>query len=229
MNDLQLDPRAQKLSTAVKVGGVGLVAVAASGAVIVAGASVAVASVAAVAGLFCINFLVPVAARTVAVWKQKSLTAIAETFSEETIRDDERAEQDRVNQLQNDFIKAKANLMNAQDELREVLKDATGEAADDINKQIKLLQEVIDEGEATIEQRVADLAELRKQNKMYIAFHRAGKAITDAQGAQRNAEQIQAIETARNAIKTRMRSAMAGQKIAQINAQHKPKSTINVL
>jgi hypothetical protein len=222
MNSLELDPRAQKVQTIAKAGGVAVVAVAAAGVVTIAGASLAVAGVVGLVGLTVVNFLVPVAARSIAIAKQKSLTAIAETFSEETIREDERQEEERVNELQNQYVTARANIENAQDELRSQLSDATPEEKELLNSQISALQEVIDDAEKTIEQRVEDLSELKRQNKLYVALHRAGKAMSNAQGSKRNAEEMQRIETARAAIKTRMRAAMAGQKMAQISSGMKP-------
>lgn len=229
MSDLQLDPRALKVQNVVKYTGVGLVAVAASGFVVVTGASVVVAGLTAIAGLFTVNFAVPLAARTIAVWKQKSLTAIAETFSEETIREDERQEDIRVSQLQSEYITAAANIQNAQDELRNQLASATDEEKELLNSQIQALQDVVNDAEKTIEQRIEDLAELKRTNKLYIALHRASKAMGSAQSSKRDAEQMQRLETARAAIKTRMRSAMAGQKIAQLNQGNKLQNSSNIL
>jgi len=218
-----------KVQTVAKAAGVGIVAVAASAAVIVTGASVVVAGTAAIAGLFMVNFLVPLAARSIAVWKQKGLTAIAETFSEETIREDERQEDERVRQLQDEYVTAAANIQNAQDELRNQLASATDEEKVLLNSQIQALQEVVDDAENTIEQRIEDLAELKRTNKLYIALHRAGKAMGSAQSSKRDAEQMQRLETARAAIKTRMRSAMAGQKIAQLNQGNKLQNSSKIL
>lgn len=224
MSDIQLDPRAMKVQTVAKYTGVALVAVAASGAIIVAGASVVTASVVGIAALFMVNFAVPIAARSIAVWKQKGLTTIAEVFSEETIREDERLEGERIRVQESEYKTARAEIEGAQEALRAELEDARPEEKEILSGQITALQEVIDGAYIRLMSKKEDFVELKRLNKMYIALHRAGTAMTNSQGAERDSQQIQNLETSRNAIKARMRSAMAGQTIANMNAQLKPKS-----
>lgn len=218
MTGVELDPKAQKIQTIAKVGGTAVVAVAAAGVVTVAGASLAVAGTVALVGLAMVNFVVPVGARAIAIYKQKTLTAIAETFSEETIREDERREGDRIELLEEQYVTSRAELEGAQDELRKQLKDATPEEAAMLNAQIESLQSIIESAEDTLKARKEDYQELVRVNKMYIALNRSAAAMQKAQGADRNSEEMQRITTARAAIKNKMRAAMAGKTIEQMNS-----------
>lgn len=227
---LILDPRAKKVQTVAKAAGVGLVAVAASGAIIVTGASVIVASVVGVAALFMINFVVPVAARSIALYRQKTLTALTEAFSEETIREDEEKEGERIRTLEQQYVTSRSELEGAQEELEKQIKDSTAEEKEMLKAQIASLQDVIDTAEETLKTRKEDFKELQRVNKLYIALHRSASAMEKAQGAERNTDEIQRVEIARNSIKTKMRAAMAGQKIEQMNtAMKKPQAVLDVV
>lgn len=227
---LILDPRAKKVQNIAKAAGVGLVAVAASGAIIVTGASVIVASVVGVAALFMINFVVPVASRSIALYRQKTLTALTEAFSEETIREDEEKEGERIRTLEQQYVTSRSELEGAQEELEKQIKDSTTEEKDMLKDQIASLQDVIDTAESTLKTRKEDFKELQRVNKLYIALHRSASAMEKAQGAERNTDEIQRIEIARNSIKTKMRAAMAGQKIEQMNtAMKKPQAILDVV
>ena len=93
MSDEQTtDPRFTKIQTYTKTAGTIVVVGAASLAVIAVGTSIIMASVIAVAALIMVNLVVPVTARSVALWRVKTLTKLTETFSEETIREDEQKE-----------------------------------------------------------------------------------------------------------------------------------------
>lgn len=164
-----------------------------------------------------VNF-VPVGARYIALKKQQALTALAETFSEETIREDERLEGGRVTEQQNLFKTQSAEFGNVVDELRENLANSTLDEQNLINEQIYELHRILLEAENAVKQKVEDLVELKRVNKLYISLNRAAKVMKSSQDLARNAEQIQRIETARNAIKTRMREAVAGQKLEAMNA-----------
>jgi hypothetical protein len=224
MSDLQLDPRALKVQNVVKYTGVGLVAVATSGFVVVTGASVVVAGLTAIAGIAMVN-LVPVVARSLALWKQKSLTALTEAFSEETIREDEGKEAERVRLLESQYITSRSELEGAQEELRKQLKGATPDEESMLQAQIDAMEQVIIGAQETLKTRKEDFIELQRVNKLYIALHRSAAAMEKVQGAERNVEEIQRIETARNSIKTRMRAAMAGKTIEQMDmANRKPLS-----
>lgn len=224
MTNLTLDPRAAKVQVIAKTAGVGLVAVAASAAVIVAGASIAVAGTAALVGLFMVNYLVPVGARSIALWKQKSLTVLAETFSEETLREDERKESDRIKMLETQYVEARAEIEGAQDELKKQLKESTKEEGEMINAQIGSLQSIINNAEEMLKTRKSDFVELTRLNKLYIALHRGAAAMEKAQGSERTSQQMQDIQTARDAIKNKMRAAMAGKTIDAMNLAIKPKA-----
>lgn len=153
---LTLDPRAQKVQNVAKAVGTGAVVVAASGAIIVTGASVIVASIVGVAALFMVNFVVPVAARSIALYRQKTLTALTEAFSEETIREDESKESDRIRTLENQYVTSRSELEGAQEELEKQIKDSTPEEKEMLKSQIDSLQEVIDTAEVTLKQRKED-------------------------------------------------------------------------
>lgn len=214
---LTLDPRAQKLQTTVKVVGTGAVAIIASTAVIATGASLVVASVIGIVGLFMVNFAVPVAARSIALWRQNMITKMTEAFSEETIREDEEKEGERIKTLETQYVTSRSELEGAQEELEKQMKDSNSDEKGLIKDQIASLQEVIDNAEDTLKTRKGDFKELQRVNKLYIALHRSAKAMETAQGAERNTAEIQRIETARNSIKTKMREAMAGKTIEKMN------------
>ena len=62
-------------------------------------------------------------------------------------------------------------------------------------------------------QQLGDLVELNRVNRLLITFDRSARAMGKAQGAERNPEEQQRLVTARTAIKTRMRTAIAGQQV----------------
>lgn len=228
MSNLQLDPRALKVQNVAKYAGVGLVAVVASGAVIVTGGAVFVAGLAAIAGIAMVNF-VPVAARALALYKQKSMTALTETFSAETIREDEMKEDERIRVLEQQYVASRAALEGAIEDLSRQLKEALEVEKEMIQSQIESMQEVIINAEDTLKTRKKDFIELQRVNKLYISLHAAASAMETAQGAVRNTEEIQRIETARNSIKTRMRAAMAGKTIEQMDTANKKPLSYDLL
>jgi hypothetical protein len=176
------------------------------------------------AGIAMVN-LVPVVARSLALWKQKSLTALTEAFSEETIREDEGKEAERVRLLESQYITSRSELEGAQEELRKQLKGASPDEEGMLQAQIDAMEQVIIGAQETLKTRKEDFIELQRVNKLYIALHRSAAAMEKVQGAERNVEEIQRIETARNSIKTRMRAAMAGKTVEQMDmASRKPLS-----
>lgn len=207
-----LDPRVKGFEKKVKVIGVALVTVAAAAVVAITGGAVIVASLAVIGALVLVN-VVPVVARRMAIWKQSKLTQIAEEFSEETIREDERHEAGRVEEAETSFKTMKSELEGAIEELRGQLKGASTDEQDVINNQIKTMEGLITEQAEALHQRQVDLRELRRVNGLLIAMDRAARAMNKAQGAERNPEEQQRLVTARNAIKTRMRAAIAGQQV----------------
>lgn len=222
----ELDPRARKWENGVKAAGVVIVAALASAAVVVAGVSVIAAGLTTVAALAVVNYVVPVGARWIALQRQKALTGLAEKFSEETIREDETSEGRRVQQLESSYKISRAELEGAQQELREQMRTATTDEKELLQSQIDTLQGVIEDAEQTLLQRKQDFAELQRINKLYIAFHRSAAAMERAQGAERNPEELQRLETARASIKNRMRQAMAGKKIDAMNNMVRQKPDI---
>ncbi|CAB4125322.1 hypothetical protein UFOVP53_109 [uncultured Caudovirales phage] len=221
------DLKTENLQRNLKYAGTGVVVVAASAAVAVVGASAAVAGVIAVVGLLMVNFVVPVSARAIAIYRQKTLTAIAETFSEETIRDDEEKEGERIRLLEQQYVTSRSEIEGAQDELKKQLKSATNEEKTVLTSQVTILQGVIDDAESVLKSRKVDFNELQRVNKLYIALYRSASAMQKAQGSNRNPEELQRIEIARNAIKTKMRSAMAGKTVEAMNLVSRPKNDIS--
>lgn len=217
MDNALLDPKVEKIQTYVKNGGNALVLVGASAAVIVVGSSLAVAGVIAVAGLFMVNLVVPLAARTFAVYRQKALTSIAETFSEETIREDEKKEGERIKMLEQQYMVSRSELEGAQEELEKQMAHATPEEKTLLKGQIDSMQLVIDDAEDTLKTRKTDYSELQRVNKLYIALHRSASAMEKAQGSERNPEELQRISIARESIKNKMRAALAGKTIESMN------------
>ena len=207
-----------KLEKKIKLAGTAVVVAAASGVVIVGSLSIIAAVGVGLIALAAVNLGLPLGARQIALWKQKGLTALAEKFSEETIREDERQEGDRLAQQQKLYTDQAAEFGNIIEELSSNLNNATQEEYDLLQGQINELNGVLKDVEESIRQKVADLAELRRVNKIYVGLHKAAKAMKGSQDLKRNAEQIQRVETARNAIKTRMRGALAGQKLEAMNA-----------
>jgi hypothetical protein len=219
------DVKLVKLQGYAKVAGTVAVVGAASAAVVVVGASLVTASVVAVVGLVMVNFVVPVTARSVALWRVKALTKMTEAFSEETIREDEQKEAERIAVLEDQYSSSCAELEGAQEEISKQLKTASLEEQEMLNGQINAIQAIIQDAEDTLRQRKIDFVELQRINKLYIALHRSAKAMEKAHGAERNPEELQRIEVARTSIKSKMRQAMAGKTIDSMNlAINKPTS-----
>lgn len=214
-----VDPRVQKLQKYAGGAGVAVVGVGAVVVTAVAGSSIIFVAVVTAIALFCVNFVVPVSARAIALLRQKSLTALAENFSEETIRDDEVKEGNRISDLERSYKDLRAQLEGSQEELRNLLTGATADQAESVNSQIAQLQTLIDNAETALRQRKTDFAELQKANKFYITFERSARLMEKAQGSERTEQERQSLLTAREAIKNRMRAATAGQTIQAMNAQ----------
>lgn len=213
MADMQItDPKALSLQKKLKIVGAGAIAVAGSGIVIVGGLGIIAACGVGLVAVAAVN-IVPVVARYIALKKQQALTALAETFSEETIRADEEAEAGRVQELETEYKVTKSELQGAQEVLRDEIEGSDEQTAANLTAQIATVQDVIDRAGAKLEERMEDLKQLRKANRVYIAFERSARAMLRAEGAERTAAERQRVEEARNAIKTRMRAAGAGQEI----------------
>lgn len=219
----ELDPRSRRYMRNARIAGAAILAIGASLVVVLAGATLFVASAAAIIGIVGVN-CVPVAARWAALRRQRALTHLAEAFSEETIREDERQEGDRVAMLEEQYKTNRAELEGAQEELRAQLGSSTEDERAMLNSQIAQLQRVIDSAEAILRQRKVDFEELKRVNKLYIAFARSAAAMEKGHGAVRNSEQFQRVETARASIKTRLRAQLAGQTIQAMNAQVRQKT-----
>ncbi len=222
---MELDPRVKNFKRNLQIGGVAVVAAGASALVFVAGASLAIAGVAAVAGIAVVNFI-PVFARWAALRKQKALTQLAEVYSEETIREDERQEGDRIKILEEQYRVNRSELEGAQEELRAQKATATDEECAMLDTHVSQLQSIIDNAEEVLRQRKVDFEELKRVNKLYIAFGRSAAAMERSTAAVRNTEQFQQVETARASIKARMRQQMAGKTIEAMNAQIEQKPNI---
>lgn len=214
----ELDPRVKGFETKAKVVGVAIVATVAAGAVAVAATTVAAAGVMVVAALVVVNF-VPVAARRLALWKQGMLTKLAEEFSEETLREDERQEAARVNDAEQAFVTTRSELEGSIEELRKQKSGATEEEVAVVDGQIRELEGVIAEQANELRQQQEDLKELRRVNGLLIAMDRSARAMNKVRGAKRDPEEQQRLMTARNAIKNRMRSAVAGQQVDAMRRQ----------
>jgi hypothetical protein len=213
----ELDPRVLGFKRTVQLVGVAAIAAAASGVVIVGALSwIAACAVGTVA--LGMTYFVPVAGRRMALWKQSTLTKLAEEFSEETIREDERLEGERVAEQQRLFTTQSAEIGNIIDELRLNLSTATDDERNQVQGQIDQLDTILENAEIAVRGKVDALAELKRVNKLYVSFHRAARVLKSSQDLDRNAQQIQQVETARNAIKTSMREAVAGQKLEAMNA-----------
>lgn len=221
----ELDPRAKRVSTGVKYVGAAAVTIGAAVITAATGAAMAIAATAAIGGVVLINLL-PVVARWAALKKQQGLTALAEKFSEETIREDEQEEARRLEVQQQQYQTQSAEFGNVIDELKANMAGGTEEEKLMLQGQIDQLNTILKEAEASIAQKIKDLTELRRVNKLYISVHRAGMAMKRGQDQQRNAEEIQRLETARTAIKTRMREALAGQKLEAMNTSLYSKASI---
>jgi hypothetical protein len=208
----ELDPRVKGIEKGVKYVGAAVVAVGAATIVVVTGGAIIVAGVTVIGAIVMINVL-PVVGRRLALWKQGKLTQLAEEFSEDTIRDDERKEAERVREAEEAFKTTKAELEGSIEELR-LQKD--GSSPDEINvidNQMQTMEQVIAQQGDALQQRQLDLKELRRVNGLLITMDRSARAMQKAQGVERDPEEQQRIVTARNAIKTRMRTAIAGQQV----------------
>jgi hypothetical protein len=213
MSQIQdLDPRVKGFEAKAKVVGVAVVAVATAAAVAVAATTVVAAGVMVVAALVTVNF-VPVAARRLALWKQGMLTKLAEEFSEETIREDERKEAERVDEAGRALVLMKSELQGSIEELRKQKSGASPDEISVIDNQISTLEGVIVDQENDLRQQQQDLKDLQRVNGLLIAMDRSARAMNKARGSKRDPEEQQRLVTSRNAIKTRMRSAIAGQQV----------------
>lgn len=215
--NVELDPRVAGYENKLKLAGAGVVVVVAGGVVVIGGLTVIAASAVALGALGLVNF-VPVAARYMALKKQQGMTALAETFSEETIRKDEADEALRVAEQQQLFTQQSAEIGNIIEEISSNLSTATAEERVQIQGQIDQLNTILVNAETAVRNKADDLVELKRVNKIYIGFHRAAKVLKSSQELERNAQDIQQVETARQAIKTRMRQVVAGQKLEAMNA-----------
>jgi hypothetical protein len=208
----ELDPRVKGLEKGVKYVGAAIVAVGAATIVAVTGGAIIVAGVTVIGAIIMINVL-PVVGRRLALWKQSKLTQLAEEFSEETIRDDELREGERLTDAEESFKTTKAELEGAIEELRAQKSGASEDEMPVIDNQIQTLEGVIAEQSEALLQRQADLKELNRVNGLLIAMDRSARAMQKVQGAERDPAAQQRLVTARNAIKTRMRTAIAGQQV----------------
>jgi hypothetical protein len=208
----ELDPRVKGFETKLKLAGVAVVTTLASGVVIVGGLGIIAAGGVILGALAMVN-VVPVAARWMALRKQSALTQLAETFSEETVRIDESEEAMRVSEAEKAFTTTKSELEGAIEEMRSQLVGAMPDEQEIINAQIQEMENVITAQAAALRDDQEDLKELRRVNRLLISMDRAARAMSKSQGGERNPEERQRLVTARNAIKTRMRSAIAGQQV----------------
>jgi hypothetical protein len=211
-DDHELDPRVRGIEKGVKYVGAAIVAVGAAAIVAVTGGAIIVAGVTVIGAIIMINVL-PVVGRRLALWKQSKLTQLAEEFSEETIRDDELREGERLTDAEESFKTTKAELEGAIEELRAQKSGASEDEMPVIDNQIQTLEGVIAEQSEALLQRQADLKELNRVNGLLIAMDRSARAMQKVQGAERDPAAQQRLVTARNAIKTRMRTAIAGQQV----------------
>ena len=211
--ELTTDPRAIKVQNYVRTAGLVGVAAVSSIVVVVAGASLAAAGLAMVAGLVLVNFVVPVAARSVALWRVKALTQLTETFSEETIREDEQKEGERIKLQEQSYVQMRAALEAAEEGLRQQLPRATDDERTDLNDQILEIRTAIGDAETALKQKKVNFIELQRLNEQFIAKHRAALAMQSAKGAERTTEELQRIKIARAAIISRMREAKAGKTV----------------
>jgi hypothetical protein len=207
-----LDPRVKGFEKKVKVIGVGLVAAAAAVVVAITGGAIIVAGLALIGAIVLVN-VVPVVARRMAIWRQSKLTQIDEEFSEETLRIDEQQEVQRVHDAEEAFTTMRSELEGAIEELRGQLNGASPDEQEVIKNQITTMEGLITEQGEALRERQVDLKELKRVNGLLIAMDRAARAMNKAQGAERNPKEQQSLVTARNAIKTRMRAAIAGQQV----------------
>ena len=151
---VELDHRVVPFEKKLKIAGVAVVAVAASGVVIVGGLSIIAAVGVGLAALAAVNFGIPVGARYIALKKQQALTALAETFSEETIREDERQEGDRLAEQQRLYRTQSAEFGNVIEELSSNLDGATQEERDLLQGKIDELNGVLRDAEVAIQEKV---------------------------------------------------------------------------
>lgn len=228
MSDLQLDPRVHRINTIAKSAGVMVVAAGAGVVIIAAGASLAVAGAVAIVGLAMVNFVVPVGARYIALQRQKALTALAEEFSEETIREDEKKENERIKLKEQKYMTLEAELQNSIEELSNQLKSADPENRELIQQQIQDIQSFLKEEQEDLQAKKVAFKKLEQNNALMITWHRSSKAMKDARGAERSAEEEERLKISRNAIKTELRREIAGNRIRKIDSALKDPNSGNV-
>lgn len=226
---VQLDPKFQSFETKLKLAGTAVIAVSVSGIVIAGSLAIVTAVGLGLLALAAVNFGIPVGARYITLKRQQAMTALAETFSTETIQKDEIEEGQRIVEQQQLYKKQAAEFGNIIDELHANMKNADPEEIDILQSQIDDLNRILTDGYEAITAKVYDFEELKRVNKLYIATHRAGLAMSSSQDLARKTEQIQQVETARTAIKTRMREAVAGKKLEEANRSIQQRVTVSTV
>ncbi len=210
----ELIPQVQGYKKKLEVAGFAIVTLASAGIVILGGLAAGAAAGVAIVAIALVN-LVPVAARKMAMMKQRALTAITEEYSEETLREDERREAERVTANENEYATIKAELDQVVHELNDASTIAKSpQERDMITQQIEEVKRVLQEKFADVESRQADLVELRRVNDVLIPMDRAARAMLRANREERNPEERQRLIEARQAIKVRMGRAVAKEQVS---------------
>jgi hypothetical protein len=227
MANEELDPRVKKFQTGLKVAGAAAVAVVGSGVVIVGSLSVMAAGALALGALAMVTFVIPVGARSLALARQKALTALAETFSEETIREDEKAEERRVAEARDAYTKTAAALNGTIEALTNQIEHANENERALLEEQIANFKTVIANEFEELRVMEASLTELKRVNPIFIELHRAAEQMKKMKKQVRNPEQLERIITARNAIKSDMRQQIEAQRVRALQQEMRgPQSSI---
>ena len=222
------DPKAKQLMQVAQIGGTVVVGAAALVVIMVAGTSLVVAGGIGLAGLVLINFVLPVGARALAIARQKAYTSLAENFSEETLKDDEVKEGQRIQQMETEYINARAAMESASQEIRQQLSKANPDQAQVMQNQLDAMSQVVLNAEAALKERKADFEQLKEEDAVLIAINKGANALKKFGGAQRNPQEFQDRLTARAAILNRMRQAVATQTVQQMNVQLKAANPNNL-
>jgi molecular chaperone GrpE (heat shock protein) len=167
-----------------------------------------------------VNFVLPPVANFLALMKVKSMRLMAEELSIETLQKDEQEEGARLEQMRTSYKETESSLGASIEELQESLKSTRDEAERSmVQNQIDQLQTVIDSQFSELSQREVDFKELVRVNGLLIKVDKAARAMNKAQHQERDSTERQQLVTAREAIKGRMRHALAGQRVDQMRQQ----------
>lgn len=165
------------------------------------------------------HFIQVHAVRT-ALQTQAAITQLNEQYAPERIQTDEREEKERLDAQTGNTVTSIAALQGLKAGIESRMGTFSPENQQALRGQIALLDEQITDLQTSLSEKTAAFQELKRQNEAYLLIHEAGKALKGNEEKRRNAAQLQAVETARAALKKTMREALVSSKIDKMKRQY---------